>query len=89
MFYSTKLMNFWHKNLHFVHNPSKLFKKGAAPPKYHTLQQHRHQHQNPDDHKDDQQLGQRKSPQRLPPKSVSIQDIRNSHVIFIKHSNEL
>ncbi len=32
MFYSTKLMNFWHKNLHFVHNPSKLFKKGAAPP---------------------------------------------------------
>lgn len=31
MFYSTKLMNFWHKNLHFVHNPSKLFKKGAAP----------------------------------------------------------
>ena len=33
MFYSTKLMNFWHKNLHFVHNPSKLFKKGAAPPK--------------------------------------------------------
>ena len=59
MFYSTKLMNFWHKNLHFVHNPSKLFKKGAAPPKYHTLQQHRHQHQNPDDHKDNQQLSQR------------------------------
>ena len=25
-------MNFWHKNLYFVHNPSKLFKKGAAPP---------------------------------------------------------
>lgn|GEM_PF-4642268 len=89
MFYSTKLMNFWHKNLHFVHNPSKLFKKGAAPPKYHTLQQHRYQHQNPDDHKDNQQLGQRESPQHLPPKSVSIQDIHNSHVIFIKHSNEL
>ena len=43
----------------------------------------------PDDHKDNQQLSQRERPQRLPPKSVSIQDIHNSHVIFIKHSNEL
>ena len=83
MFYSTKLMNFWHKNLHFVHNPSKLFKKGAAP-KYHTLQQHRHQHQNPNDHKDYQQLGQRKSPQIPITKSVTIQGVHNSLVFTIK-----
>lgn len=84
MFYSTKLMNFWHKNLHFVHNPSKLFKKGAAPPKYHTLQQHRHQHQNPNDHKDNQQLSQRESPQGFPIKSILIQDVHTSHVLTMK-----
>ncbi len=84
MFYSTKLMNFWHKNLHFVHNPSKLFKKGAAPPKYHTLQQHRHQHQNPNDHKDNQQLSQRESPQSPITKSVTIQGVHNSLVFTIK-----
>ena len=84
MFYSTKLMNFWHKNLHFVHNPSKLFKKGAAPPKYHTLQQHRYQHQNPDDHKDNQQLGQRESPQSPITKIVTIQGVHNSLVFTIK-----
>lgn len=83
MFYSTKLMNFWHKNLHFVHNPSKLFKKGAAP-KYHTLQQHRHQHQNPDDHKDNQQLGLRERPQSPITKSVTIQGVHNSLVFTIK-----
>lgn len=42
MFYSTKLMNFWHKNLHFVHNPSKLFKKGAVPPPQYVLIQDFH-----------------------------------------------
>ena len=77
-------MNFWHKNLHFVHNPSKLFKKGAAPPKYHTLQQHRHQHQNPDDHKDNQQLSQRESFQSPITKSVTIQGVHNSLVFTIK-----
>lgn len=83
MFYSTKLMNFWHKNLHFVHNPSKLFKKGAAP-KYHTLQQHRHQHQNSNDHKDNQQLSLREGFQGFPIKSISIQDVHTSHVLTIK-----